>query len=66
MQDSKPVTAAQATDLSKVQFSPADAKFMQGMIGHHSQAVEMVELLKQNTQWDDMKKLLHRMGRPIK
>jgi uncharacterized protein (DUF305 family) len=56
-QDSKPVTAAQATDLSKVQFSPADAKFMQGMIGHHSQAVEMVELLKQNTQWDDMKKL---------
>ena len=56
-QESKPVTAAQATDLSKVQFSPADAKFMQGMIGHHSQAVEMVELLKQNTQWDDMKKL---------
>ena len=56
-QDSKIVTATQATDLSKVQFSPADAKFMQCMIGHHSQAVEMVELLKQNTQWDDMKKL---------
>jgi uncharacterized protein (DUF305 family) len=30
---------------------------MQGMIGHHAQAVEMVELLKTHTTWDDMKKL---------
>lgn len=56
-QASRPVTPAQATDLSKVQYTPADTKFMQGMIGHHTQAVEMVELLKARTQWDDMRKL---------
>jgi uncharacterized protein (DUF305 family) len=56
-QDSKPIGSAQATDLSKVQYTEADVKFMQGMIGHHSQAVEMVELLKQRTAWDDMRKL---------
>jgi uncharacterized protein (DUF305 family) len=56
-QATKPIGAAQATDLSKVQYTPADVKFMQGMIGHHAQAVEMVALLKQNTAWDDMRKL---------
>ena len=56
-QASKPVTAAQATDLSRVQYTEADTKFMQGMIGHHTQAVEMVELLKERTQWADMKML---------
>ncbi len=56
-QASKPIGAAQATDLSKVQYTPADVKFMQGMIGHHAQAVEMVALLKQNTAWEDMRKL---------
>ena len=39
------VSVAEATDLSKVQFTPADVKFMQGMIGHHAQALEMVALL---------------------
>jgi uncharacterized protein (DUF305 family) len=56
-QATKAIDAAQATDLSKVQYTQADVKFMQGMIGHHSQAVEMVALLKQNTKWDDMRKL---------
>ncbi|MEO8682368.1 MAG: DUF305 domain-containing protein [Vicinamibacterales bacterium] len=56
-QASRPVTAAQATDLSKVQYTGADARFMQGMIGHHTQAVEMVELLKTRSQWADMKML---------
>jgi uncharacterized protein (DUF305 family) len=56
-QASKPIGATQATDLSKVQYTQADVKFMQGMIGHHAQAVEMVALLKQNTAWDDMRKL---------
>jgi uncharacterized protein (DUF305 family) len=56
-QDTRAVSANQAADLSKVRFTDADVKFMQGMIGHHSQAVEMVALLKQNTNWDDMRKL---------
>ncbi|MSO49381.1 MAG: DUF305 domain-containing protein [Acidobacteria bacterium] len=37
--------------------SPADTKFMQGMIGHHAQAVEMVDLLKTRTKREDMRML---------
>ena len=56
-QASKVVDAAAATDLSKVGFTPADTKFMQGMIGHHAQAIEMVELLNARSNNPDMKKL---------
>lgn len=51
------ISVAKATDLSKVQFTEADVKFMQGMIGHHAQAVEMVGLLKTHTTNPDMQKL---------
>ena len=37
--------------------SVADTKFMQGMIGHHAQAIEMVALLKTRSQSEDMKLL---------
>jgi uncharacterized protein (DUF305 family) len=56
-QPTRVISAAQATDLSKVQFVDADVKFMQGMIGHHSQAVEMVDLLKLRSLNPDMQKL---------
>jgi uncharacterized protein (DUF305 family) len=56
-QGTKTITTAQATDLSKVQATAADVKFMQGMIGHHAQAVEMVDLLNQNSNNPDMKRL---------
>ena len=56
-QQTKTINTAQATDLSKVQATAADVKFMQGMIGHHAQAVEMVELLNQNSTNPDMKRL---------
>ena len=56
-QPSRTVDANKAADLSKVQFTKADVEFMQGMIGHHLQAIEMVELLKTHTGSDDMKKL---------
>ncbi len=56
-QDTKTIGVAQATDLSRVQFTPADAKFMQGMIGHHAQAVEMVALIPSRTQNPYMKLL---------
>lgn len=56
-QPSHVIDAGRATDLSHVQATPADVKFMQGMISHHSQAVEMVELLKTRTQSEDMRKL---------
>jgi uncharacterized protein (DUF305 family) len=53
----KVISAEKATDLSQVQFTGADIKFMQGMIGHHAQALEMVSLLKQRSHNEDMKKL---------
>ena len=58
---SRTVQAEQARDLSKVQFTPADVKFMQGMIHHHAQAVDMTDLLATRTSSDDMKKLALRI-----
>jgi len=58
---SQVITAAKASDLSQVQYIGADIKFMQGMIGHHAQALEMVELLKTRSASDDMKKLALRI-----
>ena len=54
---SRVVGAEQARDLSKVGATPADVKFMQGMIHHHAQAIDMTELLKTRTGSEDMKKL---------
>jgi len=55
------ISAEKATDLSQVQFIGADIKFMQGMIGHHAQAVEMVALVPSRTSRDDVKKLALRI-----
>ena len=55
------ISAGTAVDLSRVQHTAADVKFMQGMIGHHSQAVEMVELLKSRTTREDMRLLGQRI-----
>lgn len=56
-QDTRTIDTATATDLSKVRHTPADVKFMQGMIGHHAQAVEMVALIADRTASDDLKRL---------
>ena len=56
-QDTKTINTSQATDLSKVGHTPADVKFMQGMIGHHAQAVEMVALIADRTASEDLKRL---------
>ena len=60
-QDTKTISTAAATDLSKVGATAADIKFMQGMIGHHAQAVEMVDLLMQNSNSNAMKNLALRI-----
>src|SRR5262245_20757052 len=54
---SKVIETAQATDLSHVQATDADVKFMQGMIGHHQQAVEMVALIPTHTTNPEMQLL---------
>jgi uncharacterized protein (DUF305 family) len=60
-QSSQTIDSARATDLSKVRFTTADVEFMQGMIAHHAQAIEMTDLLKERTQRDDMRKLAERI-----
>jgi uncharacterized protein (DUF305 family) len=50
-----------AESLPRPQYTDADVKFMQGMIHHHSQAIDMVELLYARTASDDMRKLAKRI-----
>lgn len=56
------ISAEKATDLSRVQATKADIEFMQGMIHHHLQAVDMTNLLAGNTQSENMRKLGLRMS----
>ncbi len=56
-QESRTVGAEAARDLSRVGATAGDIKFMQGMIHHHAQAIDMTELLKTRTAREDMKKL---------
>ena len=52
---SAPAGTATRPEIPKA--TAADIAFMQGMIGHHRQAIEMVELLKTRTQRDDLRLL---------
>ena len=60
-QASRVIEQRQATDLSKVRYTAADVKFMQGMIGHHAQALEMTALLGTRTGREEMKMLGRRI-----
>ena len=48
-QESQVLSAEQAIKLAAASYSPADAAFMQGMIMHHQQAVDMALLVKERT-----------------
>ena len=58
---SRIISQAEAVDLSHVQHTDADVQFMQGMIHHHAQALEMTALLTQRTSSDAMRQLALRM-----
>jgi uncharacterized protein (DUF305 family) len=58
---SKVVSAAEAADTSKVQFTDADVHFMQGMIHHHAQALDMTALVPDHSNSDSLKKLALRI-----
>jgi len=60
-QDTRAITPSQSTDQSGVQFTEADVEFMQGMIGHHQQALEMSVLVNERTTSDAMRKLSQRI-----
>lgn len=56
-QPARTLDTTAATDLSRVRFTADDVAFMQGMIGHHQQAIEMTTLLMQKTD-DPVMRLL--------
>jgi uncharacterized protein (DUF305 family) len=52
--DGKVLTADEATKLAGTTHSPADVTFMQGMILHHQQAVDMAVLVKDRTNREEI------------
>jgi uncharacterized protein (DUF305 family) len=58
---SRVIGVDKATDLSQVQYVGADIKFMQGMIGHHAQAIEMAALVPSRSSSEDLRKLAQRI-----
>ena len=58
---SRTITAAEASDLAGIRFTEADVMFMQGMISHHAQALEMTALLDTNTASDAMRATARRI-----
>lgn len=59
---SRTITAAQAVELSRTSFTPGDVAFMQHMIVHHGQAVEMVALLQAQGLNPQIKRLGQRIA----
>jgi uncharacterized protein (DUF305 family) len=60
-QASRPITAEAALVGSAVTATAADISFMQRMIGHHAQALEMTALLPSRTVRPDMRLLARRI-----
>jgi uncharacterized protein (DUF305 family) len=58
---SRVIGAAAAVDLSGVRHTAADVRFMQGMIGHHAQALEMTALVPARTAREEMRLLAARI-----
>ena len=55
------VTAAARADTPRTGYTAADVAFVQGMIGHHAQALEMVALLPSRTGRQDLRLLAERI-----
>ena len=60
-QPTREVSVDEAVDESGVRHTAADARFMQGMIGHHAQAVEMVALVATRSHTKDLERLAQRI-----
>jgi uncharacterized protein (DUF305 family) len=56
-ESSRVIPADEAVDLSGVRYTDADVRFMQGMISHHAQALEMTALIASRSDREDMRKL---------
>ena len=60
-QESRTVSSTQTAAEPAPRHTAADIKFMQGMIHHHAQALDMTALLATRTKSEDMKKLALRI-----
>jgi uncharacterized protein (DUF305 family) len=60
-ESSRVIAADEAADLSHIRPNGADVRFMQGMIGHHAQALEMAALLPSRSTREDMRLLARRI-----
>src|SRR5437867_11454769 len=58
---SRTIARKEAVNLSRVQFTPPDVKFIQGMIHHHAQALDMTALIPSRTSLERMKLLGQRI-----
>ena len=61
-QPTRELSTADAVRLPRPGFTKADVAFMQGMIAHHAQAIEMTKLLETRTTNPDMRKLAQRIA----
>ncbi len=60
-QASTALSPDQAIEVARAGYSPADVRFMQDMIHHHAQAVEMVSLVRERTNDEDLLSLASRI-----
>ncbi|CAN5776773.1 DUF305 domain-containing protein [soil metagenome] len=58
---SRATTAAELAARGRPQHTPADVHFMQGMIAHHLQAVEMTEMVQERTSSEAVRMLAGRI-----
>jgi uncharacterized protein (DUF305 family) len=55
------ISATTSVDASRISATASDVRFMQGMIGHHAQALEMTALVTSRTDRQDMRLLARRI-----
>jgi uncharacterized protein (DUF305 family) len=60
-QASRVITTRQALELPAVTYTDADVRFMQGMLSHHAQALEMTALVPSRSTREDLRLLARRI-----
>ena len=55
------ITPSDAIDLSKLRYTAAEVRFVQGMIPHHMQALSMTHLVADRTSSEDIQLLARRI-----
>ncbi len=58
---SRKISTEKATDLSSILFTQADVEFMQGMIMHHAQALDMTALVAERSENPELVELAERI-----